>query len=525
MILFEWTLVLLLAAVLLTALAGRIGVPYPSLLALAGAAIAFLPAGPSIEIDPELALALFIAPVLMDAAFDTSPRDLKRNAVPLTSLVLVLVGLTTAVVAFIGWGFGGLPLAAAVALGAIVAPPDAAAAAAILRRLNLPRRVFTVLQGESLLNDATALLIYRFAVGAAAGTITLAHAPLMIALAGLGSVVAGFVLARLYLMATARVEDAASFAVLSFVGVFSVWLGAERAGLSAIVTTVVFGITLAQTAPRRSSPRLRVSTYSVWETAVFVLNVLAFVIMGLQARQILERFSGEGLTRAVAFGAAVLAAVVLVRIAYVMSYGAVVRLKNRMFGTDLPEGMTAPTLRSGALVSWCGMRGLVTLATAFALPPDFPGRDLIVLAAFIVVLGTLVIQGLTLEPLLQWLKFPADDSVAHEVSRGRAAMMQAALDSLAQEDRPAAAAVREMYVAKLIIARNPAAPQSATSHEELILKAAAAQREELHRLREKAAISDEAFHRLEEEIDWAELDAAPAGHFQPLTTDETPRIS
>src|SRR5882724_905306 len=160
MALFEWTLALLLGAVILTGLARRVGVPYPSLLAIAGAALAFAPAGPELEIEPDLALALFVAPVLLDAAFDTSPRDLRRNVIPLASLVVVAVGLTTA----------------AVALGAIVAPPDAAAAAAVLGRLRLPRRILHVLQGESLLNDATALLVYRIAVGAAVGTVTLGHA-------------------------------------------------------------------------------------------------------------------------------------------------------------------------------------------------------------------------------------------------------------------------------------------------------------------------------------------------------------
>ena len=154
-----------LGAVIVSGLARRLGVPYPALLALAGAALAFLPFAPHIEIDPELALVLFVAPVLLDAAFDASPRDLKRYARPLASLVLVAVGLTTAAVAFVGWAIADLPIAAAIALGAIVAPPDAVAASAVLGQLRPPRRITAILQGESLLNDATALLIYRLAVG------------------------------------------------------------------------------------------------------------------------------------------------------------------------------------------------------------------------------------------------------------------------------------------------------------------------------------------------------------------------
>src|SRR5436190_8630143 len=440
MALFEWTLALLLGAVILTGLARRVGVPYPSLLAIAGAALAFAPAGPELEIEPDLALALFVAPALLDAAFDTSPRDLRRNVIPLASLVVVAVGLTTAAVAWVGWRLGGSPIA-------------------------------------------------------------------------------GWLLARLYLLGTARVRDAASSTVLTFVGTFGVWLLAERVGLSPIITMVTYGMALAREAPRRVPARNRISTYSVWETAVFVLNVLAFVIMGLQARPILNRLSRESLVHALLVSGAVLATVIVVRIAYVMAYNTVARLKNRWFGVALTPGTAPPTVAGGLLVSWCGMRGLVTLATAFALPPGFPGRDLIVLSAFCVVLGTLVIQGFTLRPLLDRLGFEADGGVGREISRGRLGMMQAALDTLAGERSPAAAAVREGYLAAREVAASPEEPQGATEHDRLRLRAITAQRLTLHRLREEGAIGDEAFHRLEEEVDWAELDAAPAGSFQPLTTD------
>jgi len=521
MAVFESTLALLLGAVILTGLARRVGVPYPSLLAIAGAALAFVPARPELEIEPELALALFVAPVLLDAAFDTSPRDLWRNVIPLASLVVVAVGLTTAAVAWVGWRLGGLPMAAAVTLGAIVAPPDAAAAAAVLGQLRLPRRILHVLQGESLLNDATALLIYRIAVGAAVGTVTLAHAAPIVALMAVGSPIAGWLLARLYLLGTARVRDAASSTVLTFVGTFGVWLLAERVGLSPIITMVTYGMTLSREAPGRASARNRVSTYSVWETAVFVLNVLAFVIMGLQARPILNRLSRGSLSHALLVSGAVLATVIVVRIAYVMAYNTVARLKNRWFGVALTPG-TPPTVAGGVLVSWCGMRGLVTLATAFALPSGFPGRDLIVLSAFCVVLGTLVIQGFTLRPLLDRLGFEADSGVGREISRGRLGIMQAALDALEGERSPAAAAVREWYLAAREVSASLEEPQGATEHDRLRLRAITAQRRTLHRLRQEGAIGDEAFHRLEEEVDWAELDAAPAGTFQPLTTDGEP---
>src|SRR5262249_32935467 len=211
---------------------------------------------------PELALALFVAPVLLDAAFDTSPRDLKRNAVPLTSLAVVAVLVTTAAVALIGWKFAGLPLAAAVALGAIVAPPDAAAGAAGVGEFRPPRRIMAVLQGESLLNDATALLIYRMAVVAATGALVLGTAVPVLALSVAGSIVAGYALARLFRLAMRRVTDAATATILQFVSTFGVWIFADRAGLSGIITMVVYAITPPPLVPRPPSPRPPLTPHS-----------------------------------------------------------------------------------------------------------------------------------------------------------------------------------------------------------------------------------------------------------------------
>src|SRR5262245_46386610 len=511
MVLFEWTLALLLGAAPAPPPPRPLAVPHPALLALAGAALAFLPFAPEIEIEPDLALALFVAPVLLDEAFDTSPRDLKRYAVSLASLAFVAVVLTTIAVALVGWRIAGLPVAAAIALGAIVAPPDAVAAGAVLRQFQPPRRIMAILQSESLLNDATALLIYRMAVVAATGSVVLSTPAPILALSAIGSIVIGHVLARLYLLATARVRDPASTTILQFVSTFGVWIFADRIGLSAIITMVVYAMTLARLAPRRTPARNRISSYSVWETAVFVLNVLAFVLMGLQARPSLSRLSEESRLETLALAVAILVTVIAVRLVWVLGYGAMLRWIVR-------RPRKGENALSDLLIGWCGMRGLVTLATAFALPVDFPGRDPIVLTAFCVVLGTLVLQGMTLKPLLHLLRLEPDRSIEQEVSRARIAVMQAALDSLAGETSTAAAAVREQYAAARAVAENADAPQAATDYDELRLRAIASQRRALHRLRAEGAIGDEAYHRLEEEIDWAELDAAPAGRFEPLTT-------
>ncbi|RVA11371.1 sodium:proton antiporter, partial [Mesorhizobium sp. M7A.F.Ca.US.002.01.1.1] len=415
MVLFELTLVLLLIAVALTALSRRVQVPYPSLLALAGVAIAFVPGVPTIEIDPELALALFIAPVLLDAAYDTSLRDLNRYKVPLVLLALGAVLFTTATVALAGWAMAGLPIAAAIALGAIVAPPDAVAASAVLGQFKVPHRITAILQGESLLNDATALLIYRMAISAAAGSILLSSAVPMILLSTLGSLAAGYLLGRLSLMTLGRIEDPASGTVVQFAGTFGVWILADRIGLSAIITIVVYAMTIARTAPRRMPARNRISSYSVWETAVFVLNVLAFVLMGLQARTIVGRLAGQGQTDAFVLAGTVLAIVIVSRFVWVLGCGAIIRWFDRFGVADRQRD--APSFRGGVLIGWCGMRGLVTLAAAFALPAEFPARDPIVLAAFTVVLGTLVLQGMSLKPLLRLLNLNPDETVDREVAQ------------------------------------------------------------------------------------------------------------
>ena len=391
---FQWIIGLLLGAVLLSALARRLKVPYPTFLAVGGMLLAFVPSGPSWTLEPDLALALFVAPVLLDAAYDTSLRDLRKNWLPVSTLVFIAVGLTTAAVAVLAHGLlPDMPWAAAIALGAIVAPPDAAAATAILRQVKLPYRILKILEGESLLNDASALLIYRVAVGAAA----VQHfrwsefAP-SIVLALAGSLVAGYLFARVSMRLTQRITEAPSAIIVQFAGTFTVWIVAEHIGLSGILTIVVYAITLARTTPARTPARLRVPTYAVWETVVFVLNVLAFMLIGLQLRPIWERLDDPVRLQYCLFAAAVLGVVILTRIVWVMSYGTVLRfLIARGFHPGRP--MAAPTLRGGIVVSWCGMRGIVTLAAAYALPEGFPYRDLILLTAFAVVLGSLADPG------------------------------------------------------------------------------------------------------------------------------------
>ncbi|NOJ48875.1 cation:proton antiporter [Bradyrhizobium archetypum] len=510
MLAFEWIIGLLLGAVLLSALARRLQVPYPTFLALGGMLLAFVPSGPSWTLEPDLALALFVAPVLLDAAFDTSVRDLRNNWLPVSTLVFVAVGLTTASVAMlVHWLLPDMPWAAAVALGAIVAPPDAAAATAILRQVKLPYRLLKILEGESLLNDASALLIYRVAVGAVAVQHLKwsEHAP-SIAFALIGSLLAGYLCARLWTPLTRRITEAPSAIIVQFAGTFTVWIVAEHIGLSGILTIVVYAITLARTSPAQMPARLRVPTYAVWETMVFVLNVLAFVLIGLQLRPIWERLDDPVRWKYCLVAAAVLGIVILTRIAWVMSYGAVLRLviARRLLHPERP--MTAPTFQGGIVVSWCGMRGIVTLAAAFALPENFPYRDLMLLTAFTVVLGSLVIQGLTLRPLITALRLRDENPVTSEVARARAAAYRAALNEIDGDPSEAAELLRLEYRALLLGAGDDGGVSSSElPADPLRRRAIRAARQSILTLRESEEIGDDAFHQLEEELDWAELSA------------------
>ncbi len=514
MVTFEWIIGLLLGAVALSALARRIKVPYPTFLAIGGALVASLPSGPSWTLDPDLALALFVAPVLMDAAFDTSLRDLRNNWLPVSTLVFFAVAVTTAAVAvLVHWLRPDMPWSAAIALGAIVAPPDAAAATAILRQVNLPHRIQKILEGESLLNDASALLIYRVAVSAAA----VQHfkwsefAPsILLALAG--SLVAGYLFARISTRLTRRITEAPSAIIVQFAGTFTVWIVAEHLGLSSILTIVAYAITIARTAPAHTPARLRVPAYAVWDTAVFVLNVLAFMLIGMQLRPIWAGLDAVVRVEYCAIAACVLATVILARIAWVMIYGATFRTLVAHGIARPARAMSIPTPQGGIVISWCGMRGIVTLAAAYALPEGFPYRDLILLTAFAVVLGSLVIQGLTLRPLIRWLGLKEENPVAAEVARARGIAYRAALDEIDGDPSEGAEILRLEY--RALLRRAGSDPHGGVSSGELPAdplrrRAIAAARQSILRMRDSEEIGDDAFHELEEEFDRAELSAQP----------------
>ena len=504
---FEWIILLLVGAVILTGVARYLKLPYPSLLALGGVALAFAPHSPDFQLDPQLTLALFVAPVLLDAAFDTSLRDLKRYWVPVTSLVFIAVGITTAAVAWLVHKLvPGMPWSAAIALGAIVAPPDAAAASAILRRLQIPHRMIVILEGESLLNDATALLIYRIAVSVTMGaTFTPAGAGLQ-AVAMIGSVAAGFLLAHGLVRITRHITDVPSAIVMQFATAFGIWILADELGLSAIVTVVVFAITASRISTG-TPPQLRLPSFAVWETSVFVLNVLAFVLIGLQVRPILEALDPDQRTHYLQIAASVVGIVVVVRIAWVLTYNRLVWLRTRLFGDSDKQGLYRPTLGGSVVVSWCGMRGIVTLATAYALPLDFPHRDLMLVCAFAVVVGTLIVQGLTLRPLILAMRLSQDGAVEKEIHLAKEALAMVAVEILDGDGSDTAAVLRVEFVTQVEVEEDGTVSER-RARNALRARILAAQRVALVRMRDTALIGDDAFHKIEERLDWAEVNAA-----------------
>ena len=504
----EQILILFVAAVILAAAARRVGAPYPVFLALGGALLAFLPAAPSFTLPPELALAIFVAPVLLDAAYDASLRDLKDNWAPVTGLVVVAVGLTTAAVAVVArMLIPDLPWAAAIALGAVVAPPDAVAATAVLRPLRPPHRIMTILEGESLLNDATALLIFRLAIGAvAANGFSVADVAPAFVIGVVGALIAGPALGWLSLQLIDRVQHVPTAIILQFVTTLGVWILAEHLGLSAVLTTVCYAMMVAQTAPERIPARIRIPAYAVWETVVFALNILAFIFIGLQMRPILATLAAAERGRYFVVAGAVLVTVIVVRFAWHMSFNAVIRWRHRRVGFNPPRPMMRPTVGSGLVISWAGMRGIVSLAAALALPSAFPYRDLIVLTAFAVVLGTLVIQGLTLKPLLRALDLHDDDPVGREVRAARERALEAGLASFAGDQSAIADAVRHELSAHLASENTSAAGhERRADHNDFHRDALNAARQAVLAMRASNEIGDDAFHQLEEQLDWLEM--------------------
>ena len=293
--------------------------------------------------------------------------------------------------------------------------------------------------------------------------------------------------------------------ILQFVSTFGVWILADRAGLSGVLTMVCYALVLARTSPERTPARIRIPAYAVWETVVFVMNILAFIFIGLQVRPILESLDAAERRPYFVVAMAVFLTVILVRLAWHMSFNAVVRWRHGRHGFHPPRPMLQPTTGSGLVISWAGMRGILSLAAAMALPPAFPYRDLIVLTAFSVVVGTLVLQGLTLKPLLRVLQLEDDDPIGREVSAARARALNAALVSIEHDRSPVADATREAFTMRLAPGSLDGGAENRSAAAEIPRAAITAARQSVLAMRDNDEIGDDAFHQIEEDLDWLEM--------------------
>jgi CPA1 family monovalent cation:H+ antiporter len=415
--------VLVAVACALAATARRLGVSEPLVLVLAGIAGSYLWFVPDIQIDPELVLLGLLPPLLYTAAIRTSLIDFKANRRPIALLSVGLVLFTTFAVAWVVWLLLPIPFAVAVALGAVVAPPDAVAATAVARRVGMPRKIVTILEGESLFNDATALVTLRSAIAAAGGSVSLWHASGEFVLAAVGGAAVGVGVAMALGFLRRRITDPVLDTTLSFLAPFIAYLPAEEIHASGVIGVVTCGLILGHYAPVWQSAASRIAERTNWRTIEFILESGVFLLIGLQVRVIVNHAWHSQLDhgRLIAACLGVLAAVVISRPIWVFP---TIYLPKLVARTRRAE--PAPPWQHAAVVSWAGMRGVVTLAAVFLLPAGTPLLDVLKLLALVVVGGTLLLQGTSLPMLVRWLRLRGP-------SRAEDALQQAGLLQLAAD--------------------------------------------------------------------------------------------
>src|SRR5688572_1488244 len=412
---------LLLAVAVIAWVAARVKVPYPILLVVGGLGLSFIPGLPHVRLDPHLVFVLFLPPLLYYAGLLTSWRDFRANIRPISLLATGLVLFTTCLVAAAAHFVIGMDWAPAFVLGAIVSPPDAVAATAITERLRVPRRVSVILEGESLVNDATALVAYRFAVAAiVTGAFSLGQASARFVLVVVGGVLVGLLAAMLVAWVRPRLKDSAVEGMLSLLTPYVAYLPAEWLGVSGVLAVVTAGIYISRRLGHITTPRVRLRAFATWETIIFLLNGLVFVLIGLQLAELRRAIPEEGWLTRIRYAAIIGGVAIAVRILWVFPAAWLSRRLPQKVRDPLPP----PPREQVFLVAWTGMRGVVSLAAALALPEftasgaPFPHRELIIIVTFGVILITLVGQGLTLPPLIRYLKLDkgVDDSADEETT-------------------------------------------------------------------------------------------------------------
>jgi len=519
----------LLVAVAGLAVVARLArIPYPILLVLGGLAFGFIPGVPDVQLEPDLVLLLFLPPLLYAAAFFANLRELRLNARPIGLLAIGLVIATMLTVAVVAHEVVGLAWPVAFVLGAVVSPTDAVAPAQILRRLSAPRRVVSVVEGENLTNDWTALVAYKFAVAAVVtGSFSLLEAGPQFVYTGLAGVAVGVAAGAGIAAVRRRVEDPLTEITISLLTAYAAYLPAEEIGGSGVLAAVTAGVWLGWRASELTNHTTRLQLTAIWELLVFLLNAVLFVLVGLQLPSVLDQLAGRTAGELAAYGALIAVVVIVVRIGwvYVLTY------LPRRLSRRLRERDPLPPWNQTTLVAWAGMRGSVSLAAALAIPTSidsgapFPDRDLVIFLTFCVILATLVFQGLSMPALIRAMGIERDTVDQDEEMNARLEIAFAAIDQideLADEDWVAAQTVertramfdyrRRRFSSQIGNGLASGASdeeqeddfdyeERAQAYQRFMHEVIGAQRAALRRLRDEGHVSDEVRRRVEYDLD------------------------
>ncbi len=534
------TIVLLFAAVaVLVVIARKLALPYPIVLVLAGLGLSFIPRLPAVRLDPDIVFYFILPPLIYPSALFTSWRDFRRNLGPIMMLSIGLVLFTTVIVAWVAHRLvPSMPWPAAFALGAIVSPPDAIAATAVLRRLFVPHRIEVILEGESLVNDATALVALQFAIAALmTGSFSMGAAAGRFVIVAVGGVAFGFLVGMTMRFVQRHLDDPPVQITISLLTPFLAYLPAERLRVSGILAVVTAGIYLGWHSPLIVTARYRLQAFAFWEVTVFLLNGFVFITIGLQLPGILHALHGESLMALIDDAALISLAVVLVRMAWVFpgtylpaSYMAIRHMMRGAGGpgagsphpwAEMPRE-PLPNWRNVAVVAWSGMRGVISLAAAFALPftlldgSAFPARNYILFFTFSVILTTLVLQGLTLPLLIRALGIKDDDTAEDEERNARFQANRAALELIEELARDCgvpndvAERLRAEYRERIAELERDDEGEDGTGeiatphYRQLQRKALDVERQTIIRLRNERVINDDALRRIQRDLDLAE---------------------
>ncbi|MCX8477842.1 MAG: Na+/H+ antiporter [Sphingomonas sp.] len=514
---FELVLVLLATVVALHWAAARIGFPPSAALLVGGGALAFLPGIPEISLDPELALVLFLPPLLMDGAYYTAFGRFRRHLPGILSLAVGAVLFTTLIVGLVVHLLvPALPWAACFALGAIVSPPDAVAARSVLQRVTLPRRLHALLEGESLLNDATGLVLFRFAVAATlSGAFDAGAAVGSFLLLAIGGVVVGAVVGFAWIAVMRRMTDDTLIVATATLLGWAAYLAGEMLHVSGVIATVAAGIIFGWHQHVVLPAKVRMQGTAFWRTLVFGLEALVFILIGFSLRGVVDRVGAEAILTDMAVPVlGVLLTVALARFVWVFgSDGVLLALRRGGLRRARPLGW-----RQASVLAWTGMRGVVTLAVALTLPAQMPGRDLMLVAAFAVILTTVVIQGSSLGWLIRMVR-PADGDppAAMDLAAAEAAIARAKYTEVEVRAYGADGALVHPRLLEEYRKRDDATQRYAgdvdaftpdvRAHFGVVLAAVAAGRTELVRLHRRGMIEDEVLHDLERDLDLEEMGA------------------